>query len=81
MTDVGVGAPLAAAPKKRSLPRLDANVQAALWFVLSFVALVLAWQWYFQSGLASKLLPAPAAVAANLVDALRDPVYSHGDND
>jgi nitrate/nitrite transport system permease protein len=81
MTDVSVPAPRADAPKKRSLPRVDANVQAALWFALSFVLLVLAWQWYFQSGLASKLLPAPAAVAANLFEALRDPFYSHGDND
>jgi len=57
------------------------NVRAALWFALSFVAIVAVWQWYAQSGLASKLLPAPSAVALNFFDAVRDPFYDHGQND
>ena len=34
-----------------------------------------------DSGHASKLLPAPGAVALNFLDAVRDPFYSHGSND
>ncbi|GAC1421754.1 MAG: nitrate ABC transporter permease [Candidatus Velthaea sp.] len=60
---------------------LGVNAQAALWFGASFALLVGAWYIYAHSGFASKLLPAPEAVLLNLIEALRDPFYVHGDND
>ncbi len=69
-----------AMPIRRTV-RLDVNAQAALWFAASFATIVGAWYLFAHSGLASKLLPSPEAVLLNLVAALRDPFYVHGDND
>ncbi len=60
---------------------LDDTTKAAIAFAISLVVIVGAWQLYAMSGYASKLLPAPGAVAVNFFEAVRDPFYSHGDND
>ena len=57
------------------------NARAFTYFALSLFIICAAWEWYARSGLASTLLPAPTSVFTNLVDALRDPFYVHGQND
>ncbi len=61
--------------------RVSENVLGLLIFALSLAVFLALWEAYVRLGLATKLLPAPTAVAAVAWDAVSHPFYDNGEND
>jgi nitrate/nitrite transport system permease protein len=61
--------------------RLTESALGALFFFLSLAIFLGCWEAYVRLGFATKLLPAPSAVAAVAWDAITHPFYSNGEND
>jgi nitrate/nitrite transport system permease protein len=72
---------VARAGKRRAPLALSDNARGLLYFALSLAIVLALWETYVRAGFATKLLPAPSAVAAVAFDALKSPFYDNGDND
>ncbi|GAC1539963.1 MAG: nitrate ABC transporter permease [Vulcanimicrobiaceae bacterium] len=60
---------------------LSENARGLVFFFLSLAVVLAAWEAYVRFGFATKLLPAPSAVAGVAFDALKSPFYNNGEND
>ena len=66
------------APARRAL---SDETRGLLFFFLSLAVVLALWEAYVRFGFATKLLPAPSAVAGVAYDALKSPFYNNGEND